>query len=674
MFGQVGLRLVSLVTLVVAGPVSDDVRKVRRDASDSDSVITLPPLRRSNYYTGERQFETLSEGRAYPTSQSGEHCVVWGDWTFTGRKFNSNDEAVEHFKHVKRTELAVVHMHNSREVSRFMSKRLVSVKWEKMKEWCAKHSGDDVGSAQEDEETPSSRKVEMRVGRNGAISDATDGERYTFEKPRVPDPSQTRHRHHSSHQPEDDETPIPEPSQTRHQHHASHQPSEDEEVSFPEPSHTRHRHQSSYPLEDEKPRFPEPSHTRHRHQSSYPLEDEKPPVPEPSQTRHRHHSLQESESTHFSASAPRPAQRSRFSPVTSSLTSEGDHTASTLSGKVSLLEQEVEQLNSKALELFNSVGVNSNNFGPASGLEHGPGGKQVGKLKIRLVALEEFTASVQAKTNALETEFFGSTTADKPANVRKDSGSSFKGKIEAVSMKIEELKGKISALDSSPLLGEVAKLEQKAASLGNKAKSIFSVIGVESGTAPTAKLAESSVLKERLNSLEQYADEMQRNAASLEYDILGNSWNLPASGDSLKGGCIKDHAGSLGNKLTDLESRLSTLASAPIVTDVSKMEGALTSLAQRASALSKNVGINGKLSENEFTAPKTATLRARITSLESELEKMQSATASLEDELAGSVGTMPAHSQKDTLKSKANILELQVENLNGRISALEQQV
>merc|ERR1712110_299636 len=135
-------------------------------------------------------------------------------------------------------------------------------------------------------------------------------------------------------------------------------------------------------------------------------------------------------------------------------------------------------------------------------------------------------------------------------------------------------------------------------------------------------------LKERLNELEKYTDDMQRSAASLEYDILGSSWNLPASGDSYKGSCIKDHAGSLGSKLKDVESRLSTLATAPIVTDVAKMEDALTSLGQRAAALSKNVGIGVQVLANDFATPKSATLKVRIMSLESGVNKMQSTTAS----------------------------------------------
>lgn len=351
-----------------------------------------------------------------------------------------------------------------------------------------------------------------------------------------------------------------------------------------------------------------------------------------------------------------------------------DQTASTLSGKVSLLEQEAVELNSKALDVFKSIGVNGANVG-TSFPQPGPAGEPAHKkLKSRLVALEELTGGVQMKTDALETEFFGTTTADKLSIERKDIAGSFKSKIEAVTVKVQELKGKISALESSPLLGEIAKLEQKAADVGKKSSSIFAVIGVESAMA-VASPGANGVLKERLSALEKYADDVQRSAAALEYEILGNSWNIPVvGGQSQRGACIKDHAGSLGNKLNDLESRISALATAPIVGDVSKMEEALTSLATRSTTLSKNVGISDKISEADFNIPKTATLTARVAFLQSGVEKMQSTTSSLESELAGNVGTMPAHSQKDTLKGKAKYLELQVENLNSRISALEQQV
>jgi hypothetical protein len=583
-----------VVVLVVGARGESVVRKAdRRDTSAFDSADTM--VRRTNdYYSSYRQADTLLDDALHYND-----CVVWGDWTFDGMRFASHEEAKEHFQNVKRTELAALHMHGSNEVNRFMSNRLVSVKWAKMKAWCDAHEGEAAGSslAQTDKEDLRQR-VELRVNRNGAISDASEGERSIFDDPL---PSES--------------SPSP-----RHAHNSFHQ---------------------SYPNAPEYHTRPE-----HHHHAAAPADT--PPD--------------------FRRELPK--RRSR--PMTSSFAM--DQTASTLSGKVSLLEQEAVELNSKALDVFKSIGVNGANVG-TSFSQAGPAGEPAHKkLKSRLIALEELTIGVQMKTDALETEFFGTTTADKLSNERKDIDGSFKSKIEAVTMKVEELKGKISALESSPLLGEIAKLEQKAADLGQKSSNIFAVIGVESAMA-AASPAANGVLKERLSALEKYADDVQRSAAALEYEILGNSWNLPAvGGESQRGACIKDHAGSLGNKLNDLESRISALATAPIIGDVSKMEEALTSLATRSTTLSKNVGIGEKISETDFNIPKTATLTARVAFLESGVEKMQSTTSSLEAELAGNVGTMPAHSQKDTLKGKAKSLELQVENLNSRISSLEQQV
>lgn len=390
--------------------------------------------------------------------------------------------------------------------------------------------------------------------------------------------------------------------------------------------------------------------------------------------------VSDGESSLFEASSAerRMPRRSRLSyhPVIASLaaTSAGESTAkaTTLSGKVALLENEVTSLASKASGLLKSIGVDGSNG--ASALELDPSVHSHGKLKSRLAALEEHTAGVQEKTNLLETEFYGTTTAEKAVNSRKQVARSFKMQIEALAAQVDELKSRLSALESTPLLGEVAKLEDTTAHLGSKAAQIFTSIGAESVTTPKKPSIGNQALKARLSSLEGYAEDVQRNAAALEYEILGNSWTPPASSSSRKASCIKDEAASLGDQLHDLESRLSALASAPIVTDVDKMEDAVTSLASRAASLSKNVGISGKAPQSLHLAPQGSPVKARIVSLEGYVGNMQTMTADLEEELAGNVGAAPAQSQKDTLKSKARFLELQIENMNSRISALEQQV
>merc|ERR1719181_12208 len=305
-----------------------------------------------------------------------------------------------------------------------------------------------------------------------------------------------------------------------------------------------------------------------------------------------------------------------------------------------------------------------------SGHHHGGSSN---KLKSRVADLEGLTASVHEKTNLLETEYFGTTTAEKSMSARGEGGHSFKLKIETLASQVDELKSRLSALESAPLLGEVAKLEEKSARLGSDAGKIFTSNGVEGVSASATPTSLQQPLKARLSALEEFAEHVQRNAATLEYEILGNSWNLPASGDAQKAGSIKDHAASLGEKLHDLESRISSLASAPIVGDVSKMEDAVASLSSRAAAVARNVGANASPG-GVAPAPQGAALKVRMAALENSIGNVQSATAALEEELAGNVGTMPAQPQKDTLKSKAKFMELQVENMNARISALEQQV
>merc|ERR1719238_2181198 len=132
---------------------------------------------------------------------------------------------------------------------------------------------------------------------------------------------------------------------------------------------------------------------------------------------------------------------------------------------------------------------------------HHHGHHQDSKLKARLADLESLTASVQEKTNLLETEYFGTTTAEKSVNARGEAAHSFKMKIETLASQVDELKSRLSALESAPLLGEVAKLEEKSTRLGSDAGRIFTSIGAEGVTASALPNALHQPLKVRLSSL-----------------------------------------------------------------------------------------------------------------------------------------------------------------------------
>jgi len=101
--------------------------------------------------------------------------------------------------------------------------------------------------------------------------------------------------------------------------------------------------------------------------------------------------------------------------------------------------------------------------------------KSHGKLKVRLAALEEYASSVQEKVNVLETEFFGSTTADKIFS-KTEGLHSFKNKIETLAAQLDELRGRMSRLTSSGLLNEISKLDEKLGALGSKAADVFKSI------------------------------------------------------------------------------------------------------------------------------------------------------------------------------------------------------
>jgi hypothetical protein len=573
-------HVVALFSVVYADPEPNDlvVRKVKRDAPYTDSTNDAPRVRRSTYYAfGERQHEISSEDSVDEMS-AGPHCVVWGDWSFTGRRFRSKEDADQHFKQKAHTELAAIYLHGNTVVKRFSNPRLRSVKWDVMKRWCSQHEASYGGQSSslaesEEYEAPPSRKIEMSVGRNGVVTDSSESERKHFES-------------------------------------------------------SLFEHGSPYAA---------PS------------------------------------------SSLQTSRQSKFDQDTSDLSVSDDNTgtgASTLSGKAMLLEKELVQLGTTIAGLLQSVGIDGSTFEVASLAQAGGTRatyRNPGNLHLRITSLEQHTSVVQEKTNALELEFFGATTAEK-ASANTDTQKSFKGRIERMLVQLEELKGKVSALASSPLLSEASKLEVKATQLAEQAKHIFAIVGVDGAVAP-AKPRGGSVLKARLSELGEYVDQLQHGASLLEYEILGSSWNLNVSGPSSKGASIKDQDASLVAKVNDLESRLAALASAPIVPDVDRLEDAVGALASRAAFLSTKVGASQTtLARGVFAATKTATLNARVAALSPRVEKMQHMMASLEEELAGSIGTMPALSQKGTLKGNVEFLGLSIDNLNARMSALEQQV
>jgi outer membrane murein-binding lipoprotein Lpp len=186
-----------------------------------------------------------------------------------------------------------------------------------------------------------------------------------------------------------------------------------------------------------------------------------------------------------------------------------DTKASTLSGKVEWLENEVNSLASTASGLLKSIGVmDITSQKPASAMEMGHSGHSHGKLNSRVASLEESTRSVQEKTNLLETELFGTTT-ESTIGSGKNEGHSFKRKIEALATQADELKSRLSAMQSTPLLGDVAKLVEKTENLGSNAARLFASIGIENITATKPLSSSSDGMKARLSSLEGYAEAMQ---------------------------------------------------------------------------------------------------------------------------------------------------------------------
>jgi hypothetical protein len=344
-----------------------------------------------------------------------------------------------------------------------------------------------------------------------------------------------------------------------------------------------------------------------------------------------------------------------------------DTGASTMTGKMTTLEKEVAELSRKASSLLLAVGVSKSHSLKES---H----QSDGKLKSRVADLDGLIAQVQEEVSLLETELFGSATA--PASAAQGvEGHSLKVKIDQAAAQVDELRSRISAIESSPLLGEAGKLEEKADRLGQDATRIFAAIGVEVRHA-LPSMPKNLPLKDRLSTLEQWATELQKSAAKAENEVVGNSWNRGPTSDSLKAvsNSIRDHALALGEKLHDLEGRVSAVAGSPVLSDVDRMEDNVASVHARVTAISNRVGLNVKAPARLFSSPKGTPLTQRMAALEGSIKNCVDSMASLEGELLGNVVFAPAHAQQGTIRGEVKLMEMELENLNGRITVLEQQV
>jgi hypothetical protein len=526
-------------------------------------------------------------------SASARHCVVWHDVTLQGQKFHTKSEADEIFEQKKQSELAAFQSDGSREVRRYLSKRMKNVDFAKMKAWCDGHRSDASYVQRGRLPTTSERskqRSEMHVATNGALARSRKNQKVAV---------------------------APEPD---HKPFLSGGPTTPQMVESSEPSFS---HASDLP------------------------------------------SL-------FQGSSPYSFDMySAGSAVASSVASSLGK-ASTLTDQVSLLEGEVKSVVTKVSSLLKQIG--SNQLTATELSKHQSDSH--GKLKLRLADLEEFTATLRGKTSMLESELFGTTSSADTS--MKQAGHSFKEKIEAVAGQVDEVKSRVSAIEGNSLLGEAAKLEEGCRTVGAKVGHLFAAFGIDGLANPAATVPSGgnmAPMKARLITYSGYADNVMRDLAKLEYEVLGNSYNIPDRSQK-SSASIKESAAMLAEKLNDIQGRATTVANAPISNDVKRMEAAASSLSSRASALAKRVGLESKITQlGEALPPQGPTLKVRAAALEAYLGKVQSSTALLEDELAGNAGEVPAQLQKDsTLKSQVKLIEQRAENLNARLSTLEQQV
>jgi hypothetical protein len=359
-----------------------------------------------------------------------------------------------------------------------------------------------------------------------------------------------------------------------------------------------------------------------------------------------------------------------------------DAKASTMTGNVNRLEKQFSLLGSKASTLLKSIGVADTHASPALHFEVGASSaglmvRSRGKLKTRIDAVEALGASVEEKVNRLETDFFGNSTAEKALASKRGNASSLTGRIKALAAQGDELGNRLTGLTSSTLLRDISKLEEQIVALVPKAADIFQSIGVDGADvaqkADVFATRKGGNLTDRLVTLESYTEEIQRGAALLEYELLGNAQNASTFG-SPKAYCIEEHAVSLGNKLGHLQNHMVAVKAA--MKDVDQLEGALAALFSRAATLSKTTGVAAALPQDASVAlaHKNSALKPRMAALAEYASKMQDTTTALEEQLAGSISALPPQLKKNSEKGQIQIVKLQAKNMDARLSALEQQV
>lgn len=340
--------------------------------------------------------------------------------------------------------------------------------------------------------------------------------------------------------------------------------------------------------------------------------------------------------------------------------------SSNLVGKVGMLEAELTQLGSKATGLLASIGVD-NLAGQALG---GSGGK----LKSRVGELERYLAGMFKNTKALEEELLGITGA---SAISSSGQSSIKAKVDSMVASVDNLKKRFIALDASPVISQLPEVEKRIASYSSKVAGVLKDCGLPAGTSPAFRASQDGKLKSRIESLENAIADEQRNTNTLGYELLERSWtslDQQLSATQKEKGS-KARVESLVPLADELQRRMVELDSAPLKSDIAKIEDKIPSLQTKAEDLSKRIGAEAPSMLEAQVPQDTSTLKARLLRLEKLASLADAKFGHLEVELLGSAKSLPENLENvQSMNGHVKSLQAKVDALASRAAALEQDV
>jgi hypothetical protein len=512
-------------------------------------------------YSSEDDFGSSSQ-QEDSSSGVGKHCVVWGDWNFNGKLFQSQKDASAFFNSKKKTELAAVQYYGARQITRFMSKRMTRVDWKQMKGWCDKHSsgatelsGDEPAPRQTEDEAPTPKHQRNRKSRTRARSEAQ-----TFNKLRedsATDPSLLQSQSSSMDIQQDSDSNSPALSSNSYSPSFSAAPRPANVVSVAAALEAKGSSLSGKisVLEDELGSLatkassllksidadarlgPSMVQTTVNHNGATPaaggkLKGRLATLAEYATRIQEKAALLETEFLGAVALSENSMDsRVEAGPIKKMIEAMAGKVdalknrfaaldGAPLLDEVSRLEKNAVKVASEASRVFKSFGVD--NLSPQA-----PTSNSYRTLKDRLRALSGFMDNLQRSAGQLDNEMLGGG-ADQAQNFDGSQKSpSIKDKIVSLGENMQKMESRISALENSPIMSDVSKMEDVMTTLSSRTAGVAKAVGLSGQTSRLALAPRGSPLKMRLASLEKTIRDMEGITEALEQELSGNVGSLP---------------------------------------------------------------------------------------------------------------------------------------------------